>query len=111
MHVVCPPTSMCLVGLTAAQEGPGTGLQAPMHTKSLATLRMGMVRRALRKTARAEELKAEQRGDQAPAHGAAAAVMAAMSEKSRALGSSAADLLQVTADSHRAAGACLQHQQ
>jgi hypothetical protein len=77
-----------------------------MHTKSLATLRMGMVRRALRKTARAEEVAAEQRGGQAASHGAAAAaVMAAMSEKSRALGSSAADLLQVTADSHRAAGA------
>ena len=112
MHVVCPPTSMCLVGLTAAQEGPGTGLQAPMHTKSLATLRMGMVRRALRRTAatvqerRAMDAEGEAPGDGGGGGGMeAAAVMAAMSEKSRALGSAAAERLQGGADAHRAAGA------
>jgi hypothetical protein len=82
-----------------------------MHTKSLAMLRMSHVRRELRKAAKgAEGAQSERRqrssgGAADPVAAGASAVITAMTEKSRAMGSSAADLLQKEADARRAIGA------
>ena len=76
-------------------------MQAPMHTKSLASLRMGIVRQHLGKAHKQET--ARQGGGAATAAGATA-VISAMGQRSRAIGSSAADLLQKEAESRRANG-------
>ena len=81
--------------------------QAPMHTKSLAMLRMSHVRRELHRAAKEEGARQEREmGGQATTTngGAASAMILAMTEKSRALGSSAADLLQKEADARHNGG-------
>ena len=72
-----------------------------MHTKSLASLRMGIVRQHL---GRAHKQETARQGEGAATAAGATAVISAMGERSRAIGSSAADLLQKEAESRRANG-------
>ena len=73
-----------------------------MHTKSLASLRMGIVRKHLGKAHKQETAK---QGAGAATSAGASAVMTAMTEKSRAIGSGAAELLDKEAETHRGSGA------
>ena len=72
-----------------------------MHTKSLASLRMGIVRQHLGKVHKQEMAR---QGEGAATAAGATAVISAMRERSRAIGSSAADLLQKEAESRRTNG-------
>lgn len=87
-----------------------TSVQAPMHTKTLAMLRMSHVRRELGRAAKEEGARQGHRanGQATMTNGGVSAVISAMTERSRAIGSSAADLLQKEADARRSSGA-LEH--
>ena len=72
-----------------------------MHTKSLASLRMGIVRQHLGKVHKQEMAR---QGEGAATAAGATAIISAMRERSRVIGSSAADLLQKEAESRRTNG-------
>ena len=76
-------------------------VQAPMHTKSLASLRMGLVRKHLGKAHKQETAR---QGEGAATPAGASAVISAMQEKSHAIGSGAAELLEKEAESKRTNG-------
>ena len=76
-------------------------VQAPMHTKSLASLRMGIVRQQLGKAHKQETAK---QGAGAATSAGASAVISAMTEKSRAIGSGAAELLDKEEEALRSTG-------
>lgn len=76
-------------------------VQAPMHTKSLASLRMGLVRKHLGKAHKQETAR---QGEGAGTPAGASAVISAMQEKSHAIGSGAAELLGKEAESKRTNG-------
>ena len=76
-------------------------MQAPMHTKSLASLRMGIVRQQL---GEAHEQETARQGESAATAGGALAIISAMKEKSQAIGSGAAEVLKKEADGRRCSG-------
>lgn len=78
-------------------------MQAPMHTKSLASLRRGIVRKHLGRAHRQET--ARQGQDRAATPAGACAVISAMKDRSRAIGSGAAELLEKEAESKKTNGA------
>ena len=69
-----------------------------MHTKSLASLRMGIVRQQLGRVHKQEVAK---QGAGVATSAGASAVISAMTEKSRALGSGAAELLDKEQEAQR----------
>ena len=76
-------------------------MQAPMHTKSLASLRMGIVRQQLSKAHKQETAR---QGEGAATAAGALAVISAMKEKSQAIGSGAAEVLEKKAAGWRCNG-------
>ena len=76
-------------------------VQAPMHTKSLASLRMGLVRKHLGKAHKQETAR---QGGGAATPAGASAIISAMQETSRAIGSGAAETLEKAAESKRTNG-------